>query len=287
MRLYFVIVCIVLILIISLCYLTRFRTKGIFQTKYDEAWFPIQYHEEDYVDGCHTWFFNNNSDRVILYCHGNYGNMSYYSHVPFIAKRLGLSLIMFDYRGFGKSYGRATTDNIKQDGINMYSYLINKLGYDENNIIVWGESLGGSIAAWIACNYKPSKVVLLSTFSDIHDVVRMHSNGSLIINGIISIADILYDSLPIKDWIGKIRSPICIVHSIEDTYIPFECSIVNANIATEYVKEHIVIHGDHTTPDMNEDDVTRLSKFLETDICYVDFMNDFKTIREHSPLSKI
>lgn len=285
MRIYFIVVCIVLVVLIVLCYLTKFREKSIFQVRYDDAWFPVQYHEEFYIDDCHTLFFDNDSDRVIVYCHGNYGNISYYSHMPLIAKRLGISLIMYDYRGFGKSRGIASTSNIKEDGINVYSYVKNI--YEENNIIVWGESLGGSIASWIACNNNPSKVVLVSTFSDIHDVIKMHSKGSLVIEAIIAIADILYDSLPIKEWIGKIKSPICLIHSTEDTYIPYECSIINSKVNTKYLKEYITIKGDHTTPEMNEENVTRLSHFLETSICYKDFINDFVTISENSALNNI
>lgn len=285
MRIYFVVVCIVLVVLIVLCYLTKFREKSIFQVKYDDAWFPVQYHEEFYVDDCHTLFFNNNSDRVIIYCHGNYGNVFYYSHIPLIAKRLGISLIMYDYRGFGKSRGIASTSNIKDDGINIYNYV--KSIYDEDKIIVWGESLGGSIASWIACNNNPSKVVLVSTFSNIHDVIKMHSGGSLVIEAVIAVADILYDSLPIKEWIGKITSPICLIHSKEDTYIPYECSIINSKVNPKYIKEYITIGGDHTTPEMNEESVEKLSRFLETSICYKDFINDFMTVRENSPLNNI
>lgn len=287
MRIYFVILCIVLVVLILVCYLTKFRERNIFQVRYDNAWFPIQHHEEFYVGECHTLFFDNNSDNIIVYCHGNYGNVSYYSHMPYIAQRLGISLIMFDYRGFGKSKGLATTTNIKEDGLSIYSYITDVMKYDESNIIVWGESLGGSIASWIASNNKPSKVVLVSTFSDIHDVIKMHSKGNILIEAVVAIADILYDSLPIKEWIGKIRSPICLIHSKEDTYIPYECSIINSKINPKYIKEYITIRGDHTTPDMDEQDVKRLSSFLECDICYKDFINDFKTIRENSALTNV
>lgn len=287
MIVYFIIVSIALIVLIVLCYLTKFREKSIFQVKYDDAWFPVQYHEEFYIDDCHTLFFDNDSDRVIIYCHGNYGNVSYYSHMPLIAKRLGISLVMYDYRGFGKSRGIASTSNIKDDGINVYKYIKDNMGYDESKIIVWGESLGGSIASWIACNNNPSKVVLVSTFSNIHDVIKMHSNGSILIEAVVAIADLLYDSLPIKEWIGKITSPICIVHSKEDTYIPYECSIINSKVNPKYLKEYITIQGDHTTPDMNEESVRRLSLFLETSICYKDFINDFMAVRENSALNNI
>lgn len=287
MRVYFVIVCIVLVILIVLCYLTKFREKSIFQVRYDNAWFPVQYHQEFYIGDCHSLFFDNNSDRIILYCHGNYGNVSYYSHMPLIAKRLGISLLMYDYRGFGKSRGIASTSNIKDDGLNTYNYIKNNMGYNEDDIIVWGESLGGSIAAWIASNTNPSKVVLVSTFSNIHDVVKMHSKGNIVIEAVIAIADILYDSLPIKEWIGKITSPICLVHSKEDTYIPYECSIINSNVNKKYLKEYVTIKGDHTTPDMSEENVQRLSSFLECNICYRDFVNDFIAIRENSALNNI
>jgi hypothetical protein len=149
-----------------------------------------------------------------------------------------------------------------------------------------GESLGGSIAAWIASNNRPSKLVLVSTFSDIHDVLKMHGNDSLFVRAVVAVADILYDSLPIKEWISKVTSPICMIHSLDDTYIPYQCAVINAN-ATEYLEEFIPIKGDHTTPELSVDSIERLSSFLETNICYTDIMKDLISVRENSPLCKI
>lgn len=274
----------IFLLAVVITYLTRFRSKNIFQATKEEVWFPFQPHQNFYIGQCNAWLFDNNSDRIILYCHGNYGNMYYYSHVPFLAKRLGLSLLMFDYRGFGASGGIATTENIKDDGLDVYDWLLEH--YDEDNIIVWGESLGGSIAAWIAANNKPSKVMLVSTFSDIHDVLRMHGKDSYLVGAVIAVADLLYDSLPIKQWIKEIRSPLCIVHSLEDTYIPYTCATINAK-ASKTLVEFIPIRGDHTTPIMTLDDINRISRFLETSVNSTDVINDFKIIKEHSPLCRL
>jgi len=283
---WFVIILTIFILVVIVGYLTKFRSKGIFQGLYDEAWFPVQYHKELYIHYCHAQFFDNKSSKVILYCHGNYGNMSYYPHMPLLAKRLGISLLMFDYRGFGLSKGLPSTDTIKQDGCDVYDWL--KQYYDEIDIIIWGESLGGSIAAWIASKNNPSKVVLVSTFSDIHDVIKMHGEGSYFIDAVVAVADILYDSLPIKKWIRDISAPICIVHSLYDTYIPFTCATINAK-ASSNVVEFISIAGDHTTPEMSSDNFERLGKFLDIDdtLCYTAVVTDFASVRENSPLCQL
>lgn len=287
MKIYIIIVFFVIFIVIG--YLTRFRAKNIFQGKedLDTNWFPVQHHEEFHIGehNIHAWFFDNDSDRIIIYCHGNYGNMSYYPHLPLLAKRLGISLLMFDYRGFGLTKGIPSTESIKEDGIIVYEWI--KQYYNEDKIIVWGESLGGSIAAWIASCNHPSKLVLVSTFSDIHDVIRIHGKESYILHAVIALADILYDSLPIKEWIKKVNVPICIVHSLNDTYIPFECAVTNAQ-SSSYVKEFIPIKGDHTTPEMTPSDVERLQKFLEIPTpSFSDIFKDFMLVRENSPICKL
>jgi len=289
MKMYAGIIIAFFVIFIVIGYLTRFRAKNIFQAKedLDANWFPVQHHEELSVGkyDIHSWFFDNNSERIIIYCHGNYGNMSYYPHLPLIAKRLGISLLMFDYRGFGKTKGIPSTETIKEDGLEVYQWI--KQYYSEDKIIVWGESLGGSIATWIATQNKPSKLVLVSTFSDIHDVMRMHGKESYLLHAVIALADVLYDSLPIKQWIKQVTVPTCIVHSINDTYIPFECAVTNAN-SSSYVKEFIPIRGDHTTPEMTPEDIERLQKFLEiSSSCFSEIFKDFMLVKENSPICKL
>lgn len=282
-----IVVIIIFILLIAIAYLTRFRTKNVFQGLIGNAWFPIQAHHELNIKGCHAWFFNNDSSRVILYCHGNYGNMSYYPHIPLLAKRLGISLMMFDYRGFGESKGIPSTSTIKEDGLNIYNWL--KSYYKENNIIVWGESLGGSIATWIAANNKPSSLILVSTFSSIHDVIRIHGKESYLLKAVIAFADLIYDSLPICQWLPKVTCNICLIHSQEDTYIPFECALINKRSTTK-IKEFIAIRGDHTTPEMSDQDLIKLQQFLELGekhISYEEIMKDLLLVREYSPICRM
>jgi len=282
-RYWWYIVLIIVIVIIMIGYLSKFRSKSLFQSKDDEVWFPSQPHQEIRINDCVAWYFDNDSDKIILYCHGNYGNMSYYAHMPLVAKRLGYSLMMFDYRGFGNSPGIASTGSIKEDGINVYRWL--KQYYSESDIIVWGESLGGSIATWIAKHNKPSKLLLFSTFSNIHDVISIHSNGSCIIGAMVVIAGLIYDSLPINEWLRDVTTPTCIIHSTEDTYVPFLCATINAK--SKCITDFIPIEGDHTTPELKPIHVGQLGRFLDASISYEGLVSDLMMVRMNSPLCQL
>lgn len=160
------------------------------------------------------WFIPvENPKGVILHCHGNGGNISYNLYVAELARRLGYSVFLFDYRGYGKSEGKITEEGTYWDAEGAWLYLTETKKVPAEDIIVWGQSLGGPIAAWLATFRTVKALILESTFTSFADI------GSDV-----------YPFLPVRllarfdyntlQYIPEVRCPVLIIHSPDDEIIP-------------------------------------------------------------------
>jgi fermentation-respiration switch protein FrsA (DUF1100 family) len=121
----------------------------------------------------HGWFFEKpNSKKIILIAHGNGGNLAYRIDIIACLLKINCSVMIFDYQGYGLSAGIPSPTGICQDGDAAYNYLVNTKKIKPQNIIVYGESLGGAVACHIA-NTKPvGGIILQSTFSSLLSIAR-------------------------------------------------------------------------------------------------------------------
>lgn len=112
----------------------------------------------------HGWAVPSHPDAPwVLHCHGNGGNISHRIDVIRILRRLGLNVVVFDYRGYGKSGGSLPTERqLIEDGEAFRA----KIPQDKP-LILYGESLGGGVAAALAAQKEPQVLVLQSTFSSL------------------------------------------------------------------------------------------------------------------------
>jgi len=161
------------------------------------------------------WFVpSENASGVILFCHGNAGNISHRLESIQIFHRLGLDVFIFDYRGYGHSEGKPTEDGTYKDVVAAWQYLIEELEVDPNEVIVFGRSLGGAVASWLAQSHSPRALILESTFTSLPDI-----------------AATLYPYLPVRPllrfeyntaaYLSKVNCPVLIVHSRGDEIMPF------------------------------------------------------------------
>jgi len=121
----------------------------------------------------HGWYFpGNHSQPVILFCHGNAGNIS---HRLDNVRRLldhNLPVFLFDYRGYGKSEGRPSEKGIYTDGLSAYDYLLKQKQIPPEKIVLFGRSLGGAVATEIALRRKVRSLILESAFPSTRDMAR-------------------------------------------------------------------------------------------------------------------
>ncbi len=117
------------------------------------------------------WFVpSENASGVILFCHGNAGNISHRLESIQIFHRLGLDIFIFDYRGYGQSEGRPTEIGTYIDAEAAWRYLVEERQVSPNKIAVVGHSLGGAVAAWLASGHTPGALILESTFTSVPDI---------------------------------------------------------------------------------------------------------------------
>jgi fermentation-respiration switch protein FrsA (DUF1100 family) len=162
----------------------------------------------------HGWFIAGRSSRVLLFFHGNAGNISHRLDSIAQFRELGLSVLIIDYRGYGQSTGRTTERGIYRDADAAWRYLIDDRGIVASDIVIFGRSLGASVASWLASEYQPLALIVESSFTSIPDI-----------------AQDLYPWLPARwlsrlshatrDYVRDVRCPILIIHSRDDEIIPF------------------------------------------------------------------
>ena len=172
-----------------------------------------------------------------LFCHGNGGNISYWIEHTRRLHDLGLSVLLFDYRGYGRSEGKPTEEGTYQDAEAAWRYLVEERRVPPDEIIIHGQSLGGAVASWLAEKHTPRALILESTFTSVPD----RAGEMLPLVPMRLIMRIRYDTL---ERIGRIRCPILIIHSRDDRLLPISHGRRLLEAAPE-PKAFLEIHGSH------------------------------------------
>jgi len=162
----------------------------------------------------HGWFIAERSPRVLLFFHGNAGNISHRLASIRQFRNLGFSVLIIDYRGYGQSEGRTTETGIYHDADAAWRYLTETRGVRPNDVVIFGRSLGASVAARLATQQQPLALIVESSFTSVPDIAQE-----------------LYPWLPARwlvrlshatrDYVRDVRCPVLIVHSRDDEIIPF------------------------------------------------------------------
>jgi fermentation-respiration switch protein FrsA (DUF1100 family) len=138
---------------------------------FEDVWFPSP-------DGTrlHGWYCPcPNARAVLLYAHGNGGNLSQYaSLMRYFQKDLRLTTLIFDYRGYGRSEGVPTVAGVLQDARAARALLARRAGVREEDVVLMGRSLGGAVAVQLAAQKRPRGLILESTFSSLREVAAIH-----------------------------------------------------------------------------------------------------------------
>src|SRR3990167_6205852 len=218
-------------------------------------------------DRIHAWYFHPYPDSpTVLFCHGNTGNITHCKFVVDLCLKNHLNILLFDYRGYGRSPGTPSEMGIMEDGLSAYQYL-RQAGVSDDNIIVWGISLGGAVAAYIASKESVRCVILMSTFSSIDDIIR-DSNRTVLgeIGGTLSQA--VTDMLDTKELMPNIKSPTLIVHSIHDNLIPLRSALrLYRRSGSEHV-QLLLIDGPHSSPRITTEQLCDIMTFCNTSSQY-------------------
>ena len=148
------------------------------EDQWDESRSPFE--QVDFTSGdgtrLHGLFVPHpNSRGVALFCHGNAGNVASRAWSLWVLnQRHQLSVMTFDYRGYGKSEGKPSELGVLADARAARAWLAQRTGVREQDILLMGRSLGGGVAVDLAANDGARGLVLASTFSSLPDVAAHH-----------------------------------------------------------------------------------------------------------------
>jgi fermentation-respiration switch protein FrsA (DUF1100 family) len=162
-----------------------------------------------------AWFVPARRSRgAVIFCHGNAGNMGDRVAKLRLLNDLGLSVLAFDYRGYGQSEGQPSEEGTALDMDAAVAHVVDARGVPLDRVVFYGESLGGAVAIAAATRHRPGALVLESTFTSARDMARHHYPfvpGFLVRIG--------FDSLT---RIRTLSCPKLILHSPQDHIVPFE-----------------------------------------------------------------
>ncbi len=213
----------------------------------------------------HAWHFNAYPNRkTVLFFHGNTGNISYRDYVIDICHKFKLNLLLVDYRGYGKSDGRCSISGVYRDSLTAYYYLVRN-GTRADNIIVWGESLGGAAAIYVASSVKCGKLILLSSFSNLKELLLYYPEPTTMTRSLAGYIDYLTTPIPNNTRLTKVTCPVMIVHSVEDDLIGYECAKSLYNSVSHSRKAILTIKCGHSSPKLEKKHLETLLSFCTVD----------------------
>ncbi|MGB5821390.1 MAG: alpha/beta hydrolase [Saonia sp.] len=150
---------------------------------------------------------------VILYFHGNAGDLSRWGHIASFFAEKGYDVVVMDYRTYGKSTGKLSERVLHEDAQLFYDYLLKR--YNEDSILLYGRSLGTGIATRLASRNKPVQLILETPYYSLMDIAKER-----------------FPFLPLKwllkykfqsfEYIQSVTCPVVIFHGTQDAIVPYD-----------------------------------------------------------------
>jgi len=193
----------------------------------------------------HAWWVRHATARgTILFFHGNAGNLSHRLTTLQLFHDLGYSILIVEYRGYGKSTGIPSEHGLYADADAAWQYLHEQRHLQPDEIIIAGRSLGAAVALYLAERHKPRALIMESAFTSVPDMAAIH-----------------YPWLPVR-WLTKyhfnnrrriqlLHCPLLLVHSKQDEIAPYSQGKILYELAPE-PKGFLTLHGGHNDAQLTD-----------------------------------
>ena len=181
-------------------------------------------------------FKAENSKGVILYFHGNAGDLSRWSKITEYFVEMNYDVLVMDYRTYGKSQGKLSEEALYNDAQYCYNYLLKQ--YDETKITLYGRSLGTGMASYLAMANQPNQLILETPYYSILDVARHRFP-------FFPVKSLLRYHFPNYEYLTKADCPISIIHGTADRVVPFESGKKLSRLNIDNLKFFSIKNGDH------------------------------------------
>jgi fermentation-respiration switch protein FrsA (DUF1100 family) len=215
------------------------RPQGL---KYENAMFQS-------ADGTnlHGWYVPQENPRaIILYCHGNAGNLTDWNEVVRILHdRVGATVMIFDYRGFGISEGKPSEAGVLADARAARAWLAKRANCSEGDIVIMGRSLGGAVAIDLAAADGARGLVLESTFTSMPEVGKT-------LFPLLPMKLLMHSQFKSIAKISNYHGPLLQSHGTADRLIPYAMGQKLFEAANQPKRFVPILGGDHNDPQTPE-----------------------------------
>jgi alpha-beta hydrolase superfamily lysophospholipase len=184
---------------------------------------------------------------VVMYLHGNSDNLERWGKYASEFTKRGYDVIMYDYRGFGKTKGRLDENNLLRDAQAMYDDISRR--FSEKRLIVYGRSLGTAPATRLAMNNHPKMLILETPYYSIPELATEHLP-------IYPYRWVSEFQLPTYQWIVNVKCPIHIFHGTSDNISPYRQSLKLAEVLKKKPEEILT-----TLPDGEHRDLEKFKAY--------------------------
>jgi len=199
------------------------------------------------------WFKTDEPKGLVLYFHGNAGSLRTWANVASDFTNHGWDVLIYDYRGYGKSNGLITNESmLHRDAQYVYDQM--RAYYEPEHIIFYGRSLGSGIAAKLATKHEPALLMLETPYFSFDDVVRHHYSY-------LPTSMILRYRFPTNKFLKRIKCPVQLYHGTFDQLIPYDSSLRLEQIA-ENIELLTLQDGTHNNLNTFAEYHTNLKKWL-------------------------
>ena len=220
------------------------QTPADHHLTFEDLYLPVPSINGGGVERIHCWWIPSDhpAGRHLIYLHGSAFNIGANINHAGRFKRLGFSVLLISYRGYGQSDGNFPTEGqVYADAEAAWNYLTADRGIKPDDIFIYGHSLGGAVAINLAVSHpQAAGLIVEATFTSIADMGRQHSVYRLL--PIDFITNQRFDSIGKMD---RLRVPVLFLHGTDDRVVPFEMSRRLYKKATSPKKLKLILGGGH------------------------------------------
>ncbi len=182
---------------------------------------------------------------AVLVANGNAGDRSARAPLARALARHGLSVLLFDYRGYGGNAGSPSEEGLARDVRAARQFLLGQT--NTGPLIYVGESLGAAVVAELATEHPPAGMVLRSPFVDLASVGQVHYP-------FLPVRALLKDRYPVAEYVGRVRCPVTVVYGTRDSIVPSEQSRAVAAAAANPARLVPITGADHNDAELLDGD---------------------------------